>query len=134
MLCNKSVSTHRKTMRYGGVGLAFNKARVLILLYALLNASVLHAHIHFVMQQIAVLRTMWAHRPLRTTTSNDKRLCGLCSWSSLKMMGDHHFFNALVQLPATYYVRIKKAKTRTVLARVFAFWWRCGSCRRVRAL
>ena len=57
-------------MRCRGVVLAFRKARVLVLLYALLNASVLHAHIHFVMQQIAVLRTMWAHRPLRTTTSN----------------------------------------------------------------
>ena len=41
-------------------------------------------------------------------------LCGFCSWSSLKMVGVHHFLNALVQLPATYYVRIKKAKTRAI--------------------
>ena len=35
----KGVSPHRKTMRCGGVVLAFRKARVLISLYALLNAS-----------------------------------------------------------------------------------------------
>ena len=61
-----------------GVVLAFRKARVLVLLYALLNASVLLAHIYFVMQQVAVLCTMWAHRPLHTDNSNDKRLIVLC--------------------------------------------------------
>ena len=70
----KGVSRTEQVFLMRGVALAFRKARVLISLYALLNASVLLAHIHFVMQQIAVLRTMWAHRPLHTDNSNDKRL------------------------------------------------------------
>ena len=49
-------------------------------------------------------------------------LCGLCSWSSLKMMGDHHFFYALVQLPATYFPSYKQKSKRHKFACIFVWW------------
>ena len=69
-----------------GVVLAFRKARVLVLLYALLNASVIVA--------------------------NNSLDCLLFTF---------------VQLPATYYFRIKKAKTRAIKVRVLLFGGDAGS-------
>ena len=54
--------------------------------------------------------------------------CMPCSMlrSSLKMVGVHHFLNALVQLPCNILFPYQKSKNTSHKGSCFAFWWRCG--------
>lgn len=104
-----------------GFVLAFRKTKMLVYAYATQSTSVLLAHNHFAMQQVAVLRTMWAHRPLHTDNSNDKRLIVLCFVVIATNNSLDCLLDAFVRIPSTLYIQQNKKAGKSHLP-VFLWW------------
>lgn len=104
-----------------GFVLALCVSKVLVQAYATQSTSVLLAHNHFAMQQVAVLRTVWAHRPLHTDNSNDKRLIVLCFVVIATNNSLDCLLDAFVRIPSTLYVQQNKKAGKLHLPAFL--WW-----------